>query len=96
MYNFAFRILNDSYLAEDAVHNAFLKLLKNLDKIKELKSKETRTYLLIIVRNTSYNYNIWKKNCKETFTDIDVYNNDLKNFSDSQRKILAVIWYDSY
>lgn len=62
MYNFAFRILNDSYLAEDAVHNAFLKLLKNLDKIKELKSKETKTYLLIIVRNTSYN--IWKKNCK--------------------------------
>lgn len=77
MYNFAFRILNDSYLAEDAVHNAFLKLLKNLDKIKELKSKETKTYLLIIVRNTSYN--IWKKNCKETFTE---YIDDISDEND--------------
>lgn len=45
-------------------------------------------------------YNFWELIQPLWFTvsiydDIDVYNNDLKNFSDSQRKILAVIWYDS-
>jgi len=35
MHFVARRILNDDYLAEDAVHNAFLKVVKHLDKIKE-------------------------------------------------------------
>lgn len=29
------------------------------------------------------------------YDGLDVYNQDLKNFSDAQRKILALFWYDS-
>lgn len=60
MYNFAMAILKDSYMAEDAVHNAFLKVIKNLDKINKVKCNETRNFLVILVRNSSidiYNQN---------------------------------------
>lgn len=60
MYNFAMAILKDSYMAEDAVHNAFLKVIKNLDKINKVKCNETRNFLAILVRNSSidiYNQN---------------------------------------
>lgn len=62
MYNIAYDILKDKYLAEDAVHNALLKLTKNLEKINEVKCKETRNYLVILVRGVAINiYNQNKK-----------------------------------
>ncbi len=60
MFNFAMGILKDRYMAEDAVHNAFLKLINNLDKINKIKCNETRNFLVILVRNCSidiYNQN---------------------------------------
>ena len=56
MYNHAYGILKDKYLAEDAVHNAFLKLTKNLEKVNEIKCKETRNYLVILVRGAAINF----------------------------------------
>lgn len=62
MYNHAYGILKDNYLAEDAVHNVFLKLTKNLEKINDVECKETRNYLVILVRGTAINiYNQNKK-----------------------------------
>lgn len=56
MYNHAYGILKDNHLAEDAVHNAFLKLTKNLEKVNEIKCKETRNYLVILVRGVAINF----------------------------------------
>lgn len=73
MYNHAYSILKDKYLAEDAVHNAFLKLIKNLEKVNETKCKETRNYLIILVRGTAID--IYNKNKKivpiEELDDVD-------------------------
>jgi len=60
MYNHACGILKDKYLAEDAVHNAFMKLIKNLEKVNEIKCKETRNYLVILVRGAAID--IYNKN----------------------------------
>ena len=60
MYNHAYGILKDNYLAEDAVQNAFLKLIKSLEKVNEIKCKETRNYLVILIRGAAidiYNQN---------------------------------------
>ncbi len=54
MYITAYSILKDYYLAEDIVQDAIIRVYKNLDKISDLKSKKTRAYLLIIVRNLSF------------------------------------------
>lgn len=51
MYNTANRILHDEGLSEDAVHNAFLKIVNNIDKIGETNDKKTCNFLVIIAKN---------------------------------------------
>lgn len=55
MHWIAVRILQDEHLAEDAVHEAFLRILQNFDGIDEILSSETRNFVAIVVRNTSLN-----------------------------------------
>ncbi len=72
MYNNAYKILKDKYLAEDAVHNAFLSLIKSSKKINEMKCNEICNYLLIINRNVSYAiYNEEEKNKWHYVDDIE-------------------------
>ena len=53
-YNFALDILNDSKLAEDAVHDAFLRLYNHLDKIDDGSSRRTGNYIITIVKNLCF------------------------------------------
>ena len=62
MFYVANRILNDERLAEDAVHQTFLKILENFDKVGEISCHKTRSYVVIIVRNAAINmYNRRKR-----------------------------------
>ena len=47
------RILNDKCLAEDAVHQSFIKIMKNIEKINNDDETKTRSFLVIICRNTA-------------------------------------------
>lgn len=71
LYNYAYGILHDRYLAEDAVHNAFLSLTKCLHKIHEVNCKETRNYLIIIVKNSSFKIYNQGKNTVELNDEIE-------------------------
>ena len=51
MYAAAFRVVKNQYDAEDAVHQAFLSLIKNLDKIKTVDCPKTRSYVVITSEN---------------------------------------------
>lgn len=51
MYNMAYKILCDEGLAEDAVHNAFLKIINNMGKIGAVNDRKTRNFLVIIAKN---------------------------------------------
>lgn len=51
----ALEILKDDYIAEDAVHNAFIKLTRHLNGIEEIKCHKTKSFLVIIIRNVSLN-----------------------------------------
>lgn len=56
----AYEILGDTQLAEDAVHNAFMRILKNLAKLDSAESARTRGYVMIVTENvakTMYNQN---------------------------------------
>jgi RNA polymerase sigma-70 factor, ECF subfamily len=46
-------ILHDHALAEDAVHEAFLKVLNHMEKIFPENCNETRAFVVIIVKNLS-------------------------------------------
>ena len=53
MYKEAYNILQDSHLAEDAVQQSFIKLMKCIDKIDEYTSARTVNFMKIICRNAA-------------------------------------------
>ena len=62
MYRAAFGILKEPYLAEDAVHNAFLRLVSNPGHIGDPDEPRTKGYLIIMARNAAIDiYNQGKR-----------------------------------
>ncbi len=62
MFNVANSILKDPQLAEDAVHQAFMRILNHLEKISEVDCPKTKSFVVIIVKNISINlYNSRKR-----------------------------------
>ena len=53
MKHIAMKILGDEHLAEDAVHNAFVKIISNLEKFNKIDCQETRNLIVIIIRSAS-------------------------------------------
>lgn len=84
MYWIANHILGDSHLAEDAVHEAFLKIIKNFHKIGEIHCPRTKNFVVIIVRNTARSV-LEKENRgpkTQSFTE-DFAGSDMAEASDS-------------
>lgn len=62
LLNTAYGILKNKQSAEDAVHEAFLRILKCIDKIDENDNCKTMNFLITIVKNKALNiYNKQKK-----------------------------------
>ena len=55
MYAAAFSILRNEQDAEDAVHQAFLAIIKNISKISEPVCPKTKGYVVTIVEHTAIN-----------------------------------------
>lgn len=53
MYYEAYKILHDKYLAEDAVHEAFLRLIRNRKKILDPNSPAVRRYVFKTVNSAA-------------------------------------------
>lgn len=57
MFYIANKILHNTQDAEDAVHNAFLSIAKNIEKIEDPTSLKTRGYVSIITERKKYESN---------------------------------------
>lgn len=55
MFKTAFSILQNRELSEDAVHEAFLRVIKNISKFSSDSCNENVSYLVIIVRGIAIN-----------------------------------------
>ena len=55
MYNRAYRILRNQQDAEDAVHEAFIKIAENIEKISSLECHKRNKYIVTIIDNTAIN-----------------------------------------
>lgn len=53
MMKVALNVLKDTFLAEDAVHESFIKIAKNMEKIGEIDATATKRYLLTITKNAT-------------------------------------------
>ena len=60
MYRLAFAVLKNSGLAEDAVSDAFIRIIGRLNRIKDPHSDKTKAYIVKIIKSTSIN--IYRKN----------------------------------
>jgi len=83
MYGTAFRILQDTGQAEDAVQDAFLKIMPRLSQIKVPDSIETKRLMLRIIRSTAID--IYRKNRREwenTIFDPEDIQKNQKSFMD--------------
>ncbi len=55
MYASAYKILNNPQKAEDAVHDSFIAIAKNIDKLEELDSVSTASYVIKAAKNHALN-----------------------------------------
>jgi RNA polymerase sigma-70 factor (ECF subfamily) len=53
LYAIGLKILKDTDLASDALQQCYFKIYQNIDRIKDIESKQTRSFLGIIMRNES-------------------------------------------
>lgn len=74
MYRYSLFLLRNEFDAEDAVHEAFLRFAKIFSKFSEKTCQEIKAYLVIIVRNVSYDILRYKKKtCDLTFDETFEY-----------------------
>lgn len=79
MFYSANRILKDEYLAEDVVHQAFLRIIDNLSKIDKIDCHKTKGFIVIIVENIAIDF--YRKRKREnniSFDKIEIYIEDIK------------------
>lgn len=70
MFKAANVILNDTYLSEDAVQQAFLRIMKQLNCIDKIDSQKTKNFITIVVRNVARTiYTLYKKDFEHWVDD---------------------------
>lgn len=69
LFYLAHEYLKDPMLAEDAVQEAFIRILQNMECIKDVDSPETRRYLITLIRWMSLNMLKQKRRRKEEFPE---------------------------
>lgn len=84
MYRIAFAVLKNSGLAEDAVSDAFIRIIDRLNRIKDPHSDKTKAYIVKIIKSTSIN--IYRKN-KRTLTRETAIDESVMQISDSSQNI---------
>ena len=76
MYNIAYSILHDRFLAEDAVNEAFIKLIRYLSGIMDVKCHKTKALIVIIVKSTAIDiYRKRRKQYEYETEELDEQNN---------------------
>ena len=71
MYFEAYKILHDEYLAEDAVHEAFLKLIRNRKKIADPSSPSVRSYVHKTLKSAALDLYRRQKKQREKMLEMD-------------------------
>lgn len=88
MLSRAYEILKDRQLAEDAAQNAFVRLLNNLDKVRDADSTKTKAYVMVILENVAKTMYI--KRGKQKIFELDENIPDVSNVErETENKITA-------
>ncbi len=69
LFEYALKLVLNRADAEDVLQEAFIKIAKNIKTIRDTNEKETNSYLIMILKNTAYDF--LRKKAKLQETDID-------------------------
>jgi len=86
MYKVAKRILNDEYLAQDAVQEAFLVIYNNYEKIIQIDKNKIRSLLIIIAKNVSID--LYRSRKKEPYISLEDIPEDLSESGENIEETL--------
>lgn len=85
MYHYAYRILGDTSTAEDAVHDALLSFAACYDRYRHLDDTQTRSFLIITVRNAAFKlYNRRKRETPAEEIESDEFVPDISRTIEQQ------------
>jgi RNA polymerase sigma-70 factor, ECF subfamily len=88
-YNFIFRFTKERTLAEDLAQETFLKAWKNLKRYD--KSRNFKTWLFTIAKNTTYDYFKKKKTTPFAFFENEEGYNKLEKIADEESNLAEII-----
>lgn len=102
MYRRAYRILNNAQDAEDAVHEAFITVARNIEKFSDPMCHKTRSYLVTIIESRAID--IYRKKAahphapldeawmlgREDYHSDDVLANCILRLPEKQRSVLVL------
>ena len=91
MYRIAYAILHHTEQAEDAVSDAFLRILKNLKKDRRRSQRKTKHYIISIIRSTAINQYRQNQRDSERYTVWDDRILQVPNQKDDMEQSLANI-----
>jgi len=69
MYTASYEILKDHYLCEDALHEAFIRIMKNMNGLDEITCHKTRSFVVIVAENESKRLFMKRKKNAAIFLD---------------------------
>ncbi len=73
LFSFALSIVSNEQDAEDVLQNALIKISQNMNCIGNIDSKQTVSFLIVITKNTAYDFIRKKKRLNETpLDDVDI------------------------
>ncbi|MCM1179936.1 MAG: sigma-70 family RNA polymerase sigma factor [Clostridium sp.] len=86
MYQIAYSILRDSGLAEDAVQEAFIKLMKSGTSFENPKSEDCKRYIITVIKHSAINIYNKKRREREImyFSDEEAGVKDLPDVHDEE------------
>jgi len=99
MFYVANSILQDAAFSEDAVHQAFLRVIDHIQKISDVQCPQTKSFMVIIVRNIAINlYNARKKKAVLSLDELEEWTGedcntpaDKVEADESFRKLVSLI-----
>lgn len=68
MFHVANQVLGDTQDSEDVVHQSFIKIIENIEKINEVKCPKTRSFIVTIVKRTAID--LYRKRKKSPFISL--------------------------
>jgi len=86
LYKIAYDILGDATLSEDALHETFVRVMKNLHKIDAIESTQTKNFLAIICRHISYD--MYKKQYNTDFDNTPIEEAPSQGYASDPQEIV--------